>query len=196
MTAIRSFLAIELSEPVQTRLGEIILQLKNNCPPCVRWVQPRNIHLTLKFLGDVSPSNIDILTRMIESEVNNYSLFEISIGGLGAFPNLKRPRIIWIDIQAPPTLFGLQKAIETGTKRLGYAAEDRPFSPHLTLGRINHNATFDEISQIASLITKSKVEPFERLPVTTVTLFRSDLHPGGSLYTPIMVSRLGPALKK
>jgi RNA 2',3'-cyclic 3'-phosphodiesterase len=194
ITAIRSFIAIELPEPVQTRLGKIIHELKDNCSPCVRWVPHHNIHLTLKFLGEVSPTNLDILTRMIQSEVSNYPIFDLSIGGLGAFPSIKRPRIIWIGLQVPPILYNLQMAIETGTKRLGYAAEERPFSPHLTLGRINHNATVDEINQIAAFLTKSKVENIGPLSVSTVTLFRSDLQPGGSHYTPLMVAKLNSSI--
>lgn len=188
MTAIRSFIAIELPKNTQQRLNELIGQMKLTISNYVRWVPPQNIHLTLKFLGDVSPANLELLTRLLKSLVTKQSEFKLVVGGLSAFPSIKRPRIIWVGISAPAVLKSLQQSIESETRRLGYAAEERPFSPHLTLGRINHNATPDEIAAVSRTLSSITVETLGSFQVQAVTLFRSDLKPGGSVYTPLVTA--------
>lgn len=190
MTAIRSFIAIDLNVQVQSKLGEIIHQLQPLTGNIVRWVPENNIHITLKFLGDTSPTNLEILKKIVTVEANRVSGFDLSVDGLGAFPTLRRPRVIWVGVQAPPTLLALQRNIDTETQRLGYAPEDRPFSPHLTLGRLAHNATPDEIRQVGDTLATCKATISTTVHVKTVVLFRSDLQPGGAVYTPIHVASL------
>ena len=113
---------------------------------------------------------------------------ELTLTSLGAFPNLRRPRVIWVSVEAPPALAAIQRSIEAETLRLGYAAEDRPFSPHLTLGRLSHNASPDEIRKIGELLVRFPAALNAAVTVKTVTLFRSDLLPGGAVYTPIHVA--------
>ena len=118
METIRAFIAIELPSQVQKKLGEVINRLKRAPVESVRWVQPHNIHITLKFLGDVPINQIPILTQVLKDETLRHKPFEISIGGLGAFPNLRKPRVIWVGVEAPPGLARLQAGIETETRRI------------------------------------------------------------------------------
>lgn len=185
MTAIRSFIAIDLNAETQKKLGDVIRQFKQDTNNIVRWVPENNIHVTLKFLGDTSPANLEILKKILTTEANRVQAFDLKIEGLGAFPSLRRPRVIWVGVEAPPALFALQRSIDTETQRLGYAPEDRPFSPHLTLGRLSHNAMPDEIRKIGDMLSASKVSLSAIVKVKTVILFRSDLLPGGAVYTPI-----------
>ncbi|HEY9087085.1 MAG TPA: RNA 2',3'-cyclic phosphodiesterase, partial [Anaerolineaceae bacterium] len=104
--------------------------------------------------------------------------------------SIRRPRVIWVGVEAPPTLAAMQRAIETETVRLGYAAEDRPFSPHLTLGRVAHNASPDEVRKVADTLVSVKVGELGRATVDSVRLFRSDLQPGGAVYTPLFTTYL------
>ena len=151
MSVIRAFIAISLSSEIHQKLDEVIYGLKNRLPKApIRWVPANNIHLTLKFLGDVSVSNLEILTKMIQAEVSRHEPFEISVGELGVFPSAHRPRVIWVGIEAPQELYSLHHGIETEMHRLGYAAEERPFSPHLTLGRVSRNARADDYYPIAT----------------------------------------------
>jgi 2'-5' RNA ligase len=99
-----------------------------------------NMHLTLKFLGDISPSNVDMLTQMLHAETDLFACFDIRLTGLGSFPNLKQPRVIYIGIQAPAALKSLHRGIESASRRLGYESEERGFSPHLTVGRVKRNS--------------------------------------------------------
>src|SRR4030042_2347229 len=119
MSIIRAFIAIDLSKEIQQRLNEVLnnyTTLLEKIP--VRWVPVSNIHLTLKFLGEVSTSNLNILTDMIQAEVIGHHQFDISVGGSGAFPNNRQPRIIWIGVEAPQVLALLHEVPNTFTHRM------------------------------------------------------------------------------
>jgi len=185
--AVRAFIAIELPSPIRQALAaieaEIQAQAGAEARKAIRWVPAENMHLTLRFLGEVSSGNLQALAGMLRSEANRHPAFSFSVGGLGAFPNPRRPRVIWVGMEAPGELTALQKAIETETNHLGYPAEERPFSPHLTLGRISQNARPEEVNLVARALGEVKVETVGQVQVRQVHLFRSDLHPSGAVYT-------------
>jgi 2'-5' RNA ligase len=187
MEAIRAFIAIELPESIRQQLNQIEQQIQtkagDSARRAVRWVPTSNMHLTLKFLGEVSTANIQALARMLQNEAGRYAPFDFTISELGAFPNARRPRVVWVGSDAPAALMGLQKAIEAETRLLGYPAEGRPFSPHLTLGRITQNAHPDEVAQVARALGEMKVGRLGTVRVDTVHLFKSDLRPTGAIYT-------------
>jgi 2'-5' RNA ligase len=197
MSVIRAFIAIELSPEIIHRLDQVTQELKGklvNVP--VRWVPAENIHLTLKFLGDVSISNLEMLTKILGSVVSTHHSFEISAGGLGAFPKIHQPRVIWIGLEVPPELLAIQHNLELETARLGYAREERQFSPHLTLGRVSRNATPAEIQRIAKVLETTKVGFLGATRVRTVYLFRSDLSPNGATYTRIFPAPLADSVQQ
>jgi 2'-5' RNA ligase len=184
MTDIRAFIAIELPTSIQQQLNQIIRALQAKCRPgSLRWVPVANIHLTLQFLGDVPSSNVDAITRVLASETARHAATEVSVGGLGAFPNPRRPRVIWIGLSKPAGLVALQKGIENGLSGLGYPPEERPFSPHLTLARLSQNANPEAVGQVSDALAASRVGDLGIVPVTHVHLFRSDLRPTGAIYT-------------
>jgi RNA 2',3'-cyclic 3'-phosphodiesterase len=187
MEAIRTFIAIELPDSIRQQLNQIELQIQAKAGEAgrrgVRWVPTGNMHLTLKFLGEVSTANIQALAGMLQTEAGRYAPFDFTIGELGAFPNARRPRVIWVGADAPAALMGLQKAIEAETRLLGYPAEERPFSPHLTLGRIAQNAHSEEVAQVARALGEMKVGRLGVVRVEKVHLFKSDLRPSGAVYT-------------
>jgi 2'-5' RNA ligase len=162
----------------------------------VRWVPSENIHLTLKFLGDVSIANLDMLTKILGGIVSTHRSFEVSAGGLGAFPKIHQPRVIWIGLEVPPELMAIQHNLELETARLGYTREERPFSPHLTLGRVSRNASPAEIQAIAKVLGTTKVGFLGATRVKTVYLFRSDLNPGGATYTRIFSAPLADSIQQ
>lgn len=186
MTAsvIRAFIGIDLSPEIQKCLEQVTTQLKERLAGIpVRWVPAENIHLTLKFLGDVSLVNIEMLKKLLKAVVPPHPSFEISVGGLGAFPKIHNPRVIWIGLEVPPDLIVLQHSIEVETARLGYAQEERPFSPHLTLGRVSRNASPAEIHKLGEALDAFKVGFLGAARVGEIHLYRSDLKPGGAIYT-------------
>jgi 2'-5' RNA ligase len=184
MSVIRAFIAIEMSPEIQRRLDQVSDELKLRLKDIpVRWVPVENIHLTLKFLGDVSVANLEVLKKILQSEIAGHHPFEMSVGELGAFPSIRRPRVIWVKVQAPAELEAVQHGIETESTRLGYSREERAFSPHLTLGRVSRNASSRDIRRISEVLETYKVGFLGAARVQAVRLFRSDLQPGGAVYT-------------
>lgn len=191
MAGIRSFIAIDLPAKIQTRLDKVSAQLQERLEDVpVRWVPVENIHLTLKFLGDVSESNLEVLKDVLRTVVANYDKFEISIGGMGAFPQARRPRVIWIGIESPPELASIQRNIESETARLGYAREKRRFSPHLTLARVSRGAGARDVRKVAEVLNSFKVGFLGVARVEAVRLYRSELQPGGAIYTGLLTAHL------
>jgi RNA 2',3'-cyclic 3'-phosphodiesterase len=182
MSLIRAFLALEIPPSLQKSISAHSAVLKQALPDTIRWVATERIHLTLKFLGDTSPASLQDLTHALSAVIAQQPPFDISAGGFGVFPNPKRPRILWIGVQAPPDLERLTRAIETTCARLGYPPEEKPFNPHLTLGRLRDGA---DLSALRPALQGIEIGPLGSLTVSSVTLFRSDLRPQGPNYTPL-----------
>jgi 2'-5' RNA ligase len=191
MSVIRAFIAIDLPPEVLQCLDDVSQQLRQELGGApVRWVPVENIHLTLKFLGDVSESNIDMLTDFLQSTVSNVKQFEFSVGGLGAYPKPHRPRVIWVGVEAPPELMTAQRSVESEMSRLGYARERRPFNPHLTLGRVSRHSTNQDVSNIADVIKTHTVGYLGSARVTALHIYRSDLKSSGAIYTKLFSAML------
>ncbi len=185
---IRSFLAIELPKPIVRKIEEVQADLRS-AQADVRWVSPEKIHLTLKFFGNIEESRIDSIFKSIEEPVRNTLPFSIRVQGIGAFPHVKNPRVIWLGlVTGSQILTSLQKQIETQLEKIGFQPEDRPFHPHLTLGRTKSSRGKDEL---AGRVEKHKEEEFGDFQVERVILFKSDLKPSGPIYTPLGDLRLG-----
>ncbi len=185
---LRSFIAVEIPAEVQKTIAQNLASLQKALPkPLIRWVAPQNVHLTLKFLGDVSPINLEQVAETLRIESAVHQAFSMSVGGIGAFPNSRRPRVIWIGLTDPPSLAALQHGVEAAAATLGYTAEDRPFSPHLTVGRVGQNASVADLHRIHTALEATKVGLLGEVRVEAVHIFKSDLRPGGSVYTPLYV---------
>ncbi len=181
---LRSFVAVEIPAEIQSALARSTAPLQKALPkPLIRWVAPQNVHLTLKFLGDVSPANLERLAEALKAEAVAHETFSMSVGGLGAFPTPRRARVIWIGLEAPASLMALLRGVEAITARLGYASEDRPFSPHLTIGRVGQNVSGTDFQRIRTALEGATVGALGTLRVDAVHIFKSDLQPGGSVYT-------------
>jgi len=184
MSLLRAFIAIEIPPEIHKAIESKTAPLRAALDASlVRWVPTDNIHLTLKFLGDVSPASVEMLSQMLSVEVRQHSTFALKFGGLGAFPNPRRPRVVWIGIQAPAGLEALHRGIEAAAATLGYPSEERPFSPHLTIGRVKQNAGPAGVQKIRSALDETKVGALGTAQVSAVHLFKSDLKPSGAVYT-------------
>ena len=184
MSLLRAFIAVEIPPEIHQAIEEETAPVRAALnKSLVRWVPAANTHLTLKFLGDVSPANVEMLTQMLGVEANQHQTFEMKFEGLGAFPNPKRPRVIWIGIQAPAELEALQHGIEAAAAILGYPVEKRPFSPHLTIGRVKQNVGSAGMQKIRLALEETQVGSLGTARVAAVHLFKSDLKPTGAVYT-------------
>jgi 2'-5' RNA ligase len=183
MSLLRAFIAVELPFEIRQTVCAATSELRNEIGALVRWVPIENMHLTLKFLGDVSPANVDMLSQMLRAEMDLFNCFDLRLNGLSSFPNLKRPRVLYVGLQAPAALEALQRGIESASSRLGYGSEERGFSPHLTIGRVKQNVTATEQQAIRHALEKTKIDSLGIARVNSVELFKSDLKPTGSVYT-------------
>ena len=146
MASIRTFIAVELSPRVLQRAGDLIARL-SAAEAKINWVRPEQMHLTLKFLGDVPDTETPDICRVVSQVAAQFEPFEIICRGAGAFPNRERPRTLWIGIQdGAEELKALQAALDEALKKeLGYAKEPRGFHPHLTIGRVKHTLSLIHI---------------------------------------------------
>jgi 2'-5' RNA ligase len=189
---IRSFVAIELPEEAKKGLARLRKQLERDEHKFVKWVDPRGIHLTLKFLGNIPSKRVTEITEAMGKAVEGISPFRLEISGLGAFPSLKQARVLWVGIGGElDQLSTLQQNIDSVLAALGFAREERPFVPHLTLARVREGASLPERRSFGELVGSAAFEDKYPIEVEAVRLMRSQLTPAGALYTCLSVVGLG-----
>ena len=187
----RAFIAVNLCPAVQNELDKIYSDLQKAIPRgAVRWVQVKNIHLTLKFLGDVPVEKLDELKVNLAAVGSRHSRFEFEIAGSGCFPSITRPRVIWIGVITSPQLSKLQQDLEKTVEKLGFPRENRLFSPHLTLGRVSNGVSPGQLKLVSEAMGALKVESLGICQALEIHLYKSDLQPGGAIYTPLYIARL------
>ncbi len=185
MEALRLFVALELPPEVRAVLvagqeGLATQQLS------VRWVDPDSAHLTLKFLGSVASVEVDAVTVAMQQAVSGHAPFTLQTTSLGAFPNVRQPRVVWLGFDgALQMLHSLQQDIERWIAPLGYPTEQRPFSPHLTLGRTQKDATTIQRTAIGRAVQQASAPTQATWTVDSVSLMRSTLLPQGPVYTQV-----------
>jgi 2'-5' RNA ligase len=193
VTTLRTFIAIELDEQLKSDLSRCRNRLGEQMPPRgVHWVQPEGIHLTLKFLGDTPSEKVNEVKLALARAAAQVSPFTFTVGEVGCFPNSRQPRVVWVGLQEPTgALACLQKAVEDQVAPLGFPTEKRPFSPHLTLGRVQRHASRSEVRQIGEVVEASTVGVIGEMAVTAVCYIKSDLRPNGAVYTTLFEAKLG-----
>jgi len=192
MEQVRTFIAIELDETINAALADLQGQLKSKVPQgSVRWVKPGGIHLTLKFLGDVPADRIEEIERALAQACVRFPAFSFSVEGLGCFPDPRRPRVVWVGVREESgTLRRLQKAIEDGMERLGFAPEGRKFDAHLTLGRTQRRASSGDVRRLGQLVSETDIGSLGQMEARSVSLIKSDLRPTGAVYTQLAAVEL------
>lgn len=191
MNQFRTFIAIDLPHPILESIEKQTSRLRQALGnDLIRWVSPTNMHLTLKFLGNVSASHLDFLQQLISQTASLHPQFDLQIGGIGSFPNTKRPRVLWVGVHAPADLASIQRSIEGGAVRLGYEKEERAFSPHLTIGRVRQQIHARDLQKIESALAGFQLGRIGTARVGSIQLFKSDLHAEGSVYTRLFTAPL------
>ncbi len=175
---LRTFIAVELTEEIRTVLQDIQGRLKTFHAD-VKWVEPQNIHLTLKFLGDVGPKDIQPLIETLRAALKGTPI-PTELAELGAFPDLRRPRVLWAGLRDEDgRIAQLASTIEEVLGKIGYKKEPRDFKAHVTLGRVR------SLKNITLLIKELQKYRFpRRFPqvIAGITLFKSTLTSSGPLY--------------
>jgi 2'-5' RNA ligase len=183
---IRGFVAILLPDDVRAYCEDQMAALRRGLGPAeraVRWVGPEGLHLTLKFLGNVPNAQLPDLTERLAVEMAGQSPFDLGIGRLGAFPNMRAPRVIVLATTGHlAALASAKERVEVATEPLGYLRERRSFRPHYTLGRVREGAAQADLAALARIIPNQTAEVGPTFRVTSVRLMRSLIGPGGAKY--------------
>jgi len=177
---IRSFIAIELPEETRQKLAAIQEQLKESRTG-VRWVKPASIHLTLKFLGNILPEQVEGIAAAAAQLVKDEPPITLCAGGLGGFPSQRKPRVIWVGLHGEvERLASIQVGLEKALETLGFAREGREFRPHLTIGRVKDRRRLQSLIEAMSTL---ELPEFNSFDADEIILYKSDLRPTGAIYT-------------
>lgn len=179
----RTFIAINLDQEIKRALSQFITEL-NACSPerkGIRWVRPEGMHLTLKFLGEISEEKVPPIESALKEISEKYGPFPLRVKGTGYFPpKSKTPRVLWVAIEEVEDLKRLQSDMEQAMEDLGFMRERRTFHPHLTLGRVK---TFSGIKETLDFLERHKDKNFGEMEANKITFFRSVLKPTGAEYS-------------
>lgn len=180
----RLFLAIPAPEAIRTLAVRAVAELRGAGE--VRWVQPDLLHLTLKFLGEVPEERRQEIEAAAAETANKFSALVVECGGVGAFPNLRKPRTVWLGLsgQGEAVLAALAQDLETSLAARGFPREERPFRGHLTLGRVNGPKGLADLGRGLERLAAAEQDRVE-WPVGSFQLVKSDLRPAGPIYTPL-----------
>jgi 2'-5' RNA ligase len=177
---IRSFIAIDFPEETRKALEDIQKELKQ-CGAGVRWVKSGSIHLTLKFLGNIHPAQVDDIALAVSREIQDDPPITLRAAGLGAFPNQRKPRVIWLGMEGEvQRLSRIQARVENAVEPLGFAREKRGFRPHLTIGRVRDRR---RLQALIDAMATLDVPEFNSFDADEIILYKSDLRPTGAIYT-------------
>jgi len=186
MEKIRSFIAIELPANIKLALAKMQAQLKTGGGGRVKWVDPEIMHLTLKFLGNIDTALTSTITAALEEACVSIGPFPVELSGLGVFPNARRVQVVWVGLKGEVEKLGrLQKSIDAVLAPLGFQAENRPFTPHLTLARVREEAGLEERQALGQLVTAAVPGGGGSFNVEAVQLMKSQLTRNGPIYTRI-----------
>ena len=178
---VRSFIAIPVPAEGIQALEEAVKRLDPEIGRHVRWVRPGGIHLTLKFMGDISAGMVEQVLEALPTVAARFAPISLSISGMGVFPNPRRPRVLWAGVHGDlETLKALQLAVDEAVGKLGLPMEQRPFSPHLTLGRVRRDVPEGQLRKIGQAVVDGELPGMAAWTAGTVNLMRTELDPAGS----------------
>ena len=184
MEQVRSFIAIDVPDELKLGLTQLEGQLKTTRQPWVKWVDPSSIHLTLKFLGSITIDRISEIIGSMEAAIQGIPPFSLEVKDLGVFPSLRRVQVAWVKIRGEVAkLSRLQQRLESNLACLGFAAESRSFTPHLTLSRLRNGASLDDRQGFGQLIAATRFEATYTIKVAAINLIKSRLTREGAIYS-------------
>lgn len=201
----RTFLAIEIPPTVHTIIRQAQQAMETlltaaHQGQAIRWTAPAAVHLTLRFLGETTEEQRQQLQAALSGLTAKQKPFTLTVQEAGCFPNVYAPTIIWLGLQpADQTLFQLQAQLEQATQAVGFAAERKPFRPHLTIGRLRHTveraeqrAIGQSLARMLPTIEQSHLPP-STFVVTSIVHMQSQLEPTGARYTPLQIFKFSAA---
>ena len=181
---VRVFVAVGLSDEARQQLIDAVGRIRKEVPEGIQWADPRGMHLTLKFLGNIPASGVPPLLACIDACASEYQSFRLELTELGMFPNRRAPRVLWTGVAGDlDALSRLQQVAERAITALGYPSEERPFRPHVTLGRPRRSVSDAHRARIGEVMSGLAAPLTASWQVESVEVMRSELHPSGARYT-------------
>lgn len=185
----RTFFCLELPKNVKREIKSTSRSIDS--PAYVKWVSRENLHITLKFLGDVNQSQIPKINGRAKESAGRVDQFEIKIDKLSAFPKASFPKVIWLGSNSPPDeIFKLHKDLEESLVSLGFERENRDYTPHITLGRTKEEDQ-SKVEKLGSNLEKLDLDECWKFPIERLTLMESKLKSEGPVYNPVFRTELG-----
>ena len=190
---VRAFIALQISESIQASIKQYQDKLKSRFDGAgVRWVPVENMHLTLKFLGDIESAQVYPILQVLEQITSANASFEFRIEGFGCFPSFKRPRVLWLGIEdSEDVLVKLQQDIDDALRGLGFEPERKRFHPHLTLGRVRKSARPDQLRALSRQLESIERPVLGVVSAHAVYLIKSQLSPSGAQYSHLGSAAMG-----
>lgn len=186
---VRTFIAIDLPDEIRHKADDLIADLQS-APAKVKWVESENLHITLKFLGDVDLREVHRVCNAVTAAVAELEPFTVELTGVGAFPDVKRPRTVWVGVtEGIEDIRKLHQSVETKLAELKFRKERRQYHPHLTVGRVRRGS--GGLKELAERLVQCGEMPFGTLPVQELLVISSRLEPDGPVYEVLSRAPLG-----
>lgn len=183
----RTFIAIDFPKEILEKISRIITFLQSQTTEkALKWVETDIMHLTLKFIGEISEDAVRDVQTIMRHTLQGQNAFEVSIEGLGMYPNPKNPRVVWLGISAEKALFDIQKNLDLALQKINIPSEKRGFSPHLTIARLRKSTDVKTIRLIGETLSQFKVDSLGTVLIKEIRLYQSQLTPTGPIYTPLL----------
>ncbi len=188
----RTFIAIEIPETLKLNLDRSVEELRSGLKDgLIRWVRLESMHLTLKFLGEIEQEQVHTVQKILDQVAERFLSFSLEIAGFGCFPNISRPRVVWIGFKPDGgDLPRLQSEIAGRLEKIGFEREQRGYHPHLTLGRVRKGLSGSDMKLISGWAKEAQIGTVGHFEAEAVSLIRSVLKPDGAVYSNLHVARL------
>jgi RNA 2',3'-cyclic 3'-phosphodiesterase len=181
---VRTFIAVDLPPQMLERIEGITTFFKKETPPkALKWVDTENLHLTIKFIGEINEDKVAHVKQILSNTLASQNAFDIEISGLGMYPNKNNPRVIWLGIAGRKPLIQIFNSLDQALTTLDIRPEGRDFAPHLTIARVRRNTDKATVIAIGKTLSQFKVEPLGAVTIDQVHLYQSVLEPSGPIYT-------------
>lgn len=183
----RTFVAIDFSPQIKGKIGEIIEYFKTQTPDyALKWVEPQNLHMTIKFLGEVSEGHLRTIKDVLSDTLEGISAFEIEVTGMGMYPSTQKPRVIWLGVEGSEPLKDIHQSLDQALQKASIPPDKRGLSPHLTIARVRRNVETLIVQDIGKTLSQFKIDSLGKCTIDRIVLYKSTLTPSGPIYDPLL----------